>query len=227
MERLYFQQQDSISCGAVDVRNCFVVLKIGTDASPEDVRKAYRRLARERHPDVEKGSDEKFRELQKAYDVLRNPETRRAHERELGLFHDEPTGCYSEVPLDIGSDFEGHSPAFDAFEELTYDLHRGRRRKSGRRENLHVEIVLNRQEARDGGIIPLDVPVHSTCSSCAGRGETLGFFCLACDGRGAVEERKTFPVTIPPHVRSGSSFAYDLGALGLPDVLLHVDIHIH
>ena len=209
------------------MKNYFVVLKIGSDASPEEVKKAYRCLAREKHPDAEKGSDEKFKELQKAYDVLRNPETRRAHERELGLFRDKSTGFYSEIPIDIGSDFEGHSPSFEAFEELTYNLHRGRRRKSGRRENLHVEIILNRQEARDGGIIPLDVPVHGTCTVCGGRGETLGFFCLDCDGRGAIEGRKTLPVTIPPHVRSGSSFVYDLKSIGLPDVLLHVDVSIH
>lgn len=209
------------------MKNYFVILKVGSDASPEEVRKAYRCLARERHPDAETGSKEKFKELREAYDALRNPENRRYHERELGLWRGESTGLFSGSAIDIGTDFESHSPAFEDFEELTYRTHRGKRRKSDGREHLHVEIVLSRQEARDGGIIPLDVPVHNSCLMCKGRGETLGFFCLSCDGRGAVKDCRTLPVTIPPLVRSGSSFLYDLETLGLPEVLLHVDVSIH
>lgn len=210
----------------MSIRNCFLILKIDPDAGPEEVRKAFKRLARQFHPDVSTGSEDRFKELKSAYETLIDPVKRRAHERDLGIAGERKNEILHGDVVDVGLDFQRHRPSIDYLLERMLQLFLKGVPKSGRQENLRVEVILTPREARIGGFLPLQVPVFEECPTCDGHSETFGFECRFCDGRGAVETRRTLPVTIPAGVRDSESFGYDLASIGLPGVVLHIDVRV-
>ena len=73
-----------------------------------------------------------------------------------------------------------------------------------------VPVALSRQEAREGTVIPLAVPVRTTCTNCDGHGEHRGGTCLACHGTGTEERQHDVRVSVPPGVRDGDRFHFSL-----------------
>ena len=210
---------------SVKMKNYFAVLNVDPGASGEEIRQAYRRRARDLHPDVEGGSEEDFRALQEAYDALRDQDRRDAYERDLRRAK-EPSPFKRGRPIDLDRDFATHLPSYASLLDYLFDVHGGRRTKSGRAQDLRVEITLSPGEARAGGFLPLDVPVYEKCVSCEGEGEVLGFSCPACNGGGATLAKRTLPISIPPNLRDRAGFAYDLDAIGLPGTVLRVDFRV-
>jgi len=77
-----------------------------------------------------------------------------------------------------------------------------------RPETLRAEIELTDREAARGVTVPIDVPVHCTCSNCGGRGESWTETCLVCRGSGFEVLRHSVQVTVPPGVRNGARFCF-------------------
>jgi curved DNA-binding protein len=138
----------------------YAALGVGRDASEEDIRRAYRRLARQYHPDINKepGAEDRFKEVSQAYDVLRDPEKRAAYDRpQRGRPGDG--GGFRDVRVDFGDgDFGGGEFAGGDVDELFESLFGGRRAGRGRtaerpaRGADHEAVLeLSLEEAARGG----------------------------------------------------------------------------
>lgn len=186
-------------------------LGVRRDAGDEEIRDAYRRQAKAHHPDSSGGGDEaEFRDVQEAYETLRDPERRRRYDECLRAcargpaFRAEPARPPVEETAAPRSSWTLWTSAVPV---------RGRR----------LELVLDPEEARRGGILPLRLPFEEPCPSCAGS-VFARFFCPECGGRGSTASSVEVELRLPGGVRHGSTLAFrvDLDALRSLDVLLDV-----
>jgi len=168
-------------------RDYYEVLGLEREASADDIRRAYRRLAKQFHPDINKdeGAEEKFKEINEAYAVLSDEERRAAYNRfgHAGL---------EGMPMDF--DFGLN----DIFEEF-FGFGRGRRqgRRSPRRgADLRYDLRLEFEEAVFGVEQEIEISRKETCSVCSGSGAEPGTSpvrCETCNGSGEVRQvRQTF-----------------------------------
>jgi molecular chaperone DnaJ len=164
-------------------RDYYEVLGVGRAAEPEELKRAYRRLAREYHPDVnkEQGAEERFKEANEAYEVLSDPEKRRAYDR-FGHAGVEGNAGYSDFGFGgIGDIFE----EFFGFGSGT----RARRRGPRRGNDLQYELEISFEEAVFGCEKDFEVTRMDVCPVCQGsRAEpgTTPVRCNQCSGTGEV-----------------------------------------
>jgi molecular chaperone DnaJ len=173
----------------------YKVLGVDKKASQDEIKKAYRKLARQYHPDRnpdDKGAEERFKEVQGAYDVLGEPDKRKQYDQGGGIFGGAPgTGGF-----DPGQ-FRG---GFGGFGDILSDLfgsggmpggaRRGRPQPE-RGRDLETEVSLSFEQAMEGGQVPITVPVSAPCNTCHGTGAKPGTapsVCPRCQGRGVVSE---------------------------------------
>jgi molecular chaperone DnaJ len=171
----------------------YAVLGVARDASDDDIKKAYRKLAMTYHPDRNGGSreaEEKFKEITEAYDVLRDANKRAAYDRygEAGLrgggggfHHVDLTEALNIFMRDFGG-FQGFSDLFGAA---------GRRGETGPRTGSDVKVVveLTLAEVASGVEKPIEVKLLDPCDRCEGQGAEPGTKpqrCGTCGGSGEV-----------------------------------------
>ena len=84
----------------MEYRDYYKIIGVGKNASPEEIKKQYRKLARKYHPDVstEKNAEEKFKEVREAYEVLKDPEKRRAYDQLASQPHERARGGFTPPP---------------------------------------------------------------------------------------------------------------------------------
>jgi DnaJ-class molecular chaperone len=236
---------------AVKFRDYYEVLGVPRTASEDDIRKEYRKLARKHHPDVnpgDKSAEEKFKEINEAYEVLSDPDKRKRYDqlgsnwKAGGDFTPPPGGRNGRVDFsgDFGDMFGGNRGAsgFSDFFESMF----GRGRTGGARsganfrmpgQDIEAEIQLTLEEAHRGGTRSISLEVTEPCPECNGTGRKDGKVCPTCRGAGVISRPKSFDVTIPPGVRDGSVIRLagqgEPGANGGPpgDLYLHVRIQPH
>ena len=169
----------------------YVVLGLDRGASINDVKRAYRRLARRFHPDVNPGDDVaavRFREIARAYEILSDPDRRRRYDV-VGYEH-EP-GQAPAAGFE-GFDFSAtvHAVRQGTFGDLFAEVFRGDQAAPApeRGADLHVTLTLSFDEALAGGEPRLAVTRHESCDRCAGTGQaaTASTSCPVCAGHGVV-----------------------------------------
>src|SRR5688572_25103630 len=158
------------------MRDYYDVLGVSPDAGADEIKRAYRQLARRYHPDIS-GEDRggAFIELARAYDVLRDPLRRRRYDRGL-VQPGRPRGesgaeWFSD---EIAIDFPSVSSVLDRMRDAFFSAELP--------VTLSAQLVLTAREAWEGTSIPLDVPLRHTCPRCGGRGEIWTEWCVACGG---------------------------------------------
>ena len=163
------------------------VLGVKHDATPEEIKRAYRRLAREYHPDVNKdaGADEKFKEISTAYEVLSDPSKREMFD--LGM-----------DPFSSGNGFNG-AAGFgfgDIVDAFFGGSPRGPRPRMRRGQDALIRMTVTLQEAATGVSRDIQVDTAVVCGTCKGAGATEGAAlveCSMCRGRGEVQSvQKSF-----------------------------------
>jgi DnaJ-class molecular chaperone len=243
---------------AVKTRDYYEVLGVGRSATGDEIKTAYRKLARKFHPDLnpgDKAAEERFKELQEAYDVLSDAEKRKLYDQygenwrvaQQGGGTPPPgwegarargggaqAGGFDFSGFDFG-DF-GSAGSSDIFEELFGRTGgRGARtRRTSRGRDVEAEIELSLEEAHSGVRRTLSMQAAETCRTCNGTGvvkddET----CPTCGGTGQVPKTRTIEVNIPAGVRDGSTVRLaGQGGAGMNgaqagDLYLHIRLRPH
>jgi molecular chaperone DnaJ len=171
----------------------YKVLGVGKGASDEEIKKAYRKLARQYHPDRNAGdkkAEERFKEISQAHDVLSDPDKRKAYDRGTGPFGNFGGGfdpsSFSGGFGDILSDLFGRGGAGGAAGGRGQGGVRGAPRQA-RGRDLETEVSLDFEQAVNGAQVPLAVPTSQPCPTCNGSGAkpgTVPKVCPVCNGRG-------------------------------------------
>ena len=173
-------------------KDYYKVLGVPEKAPEKDITSAYRKLAKKYHPDANPGSEERFKELASAYDVLGDPAKRREYDdvRRLGV---------PAAPFPPGGN-GGFNSAFrvDDLGDLLGGLfNRGRvsrpRHGPQRGEDLEATLHLSFSDAVQGVITAVNVTSEASCASCGGTGSAPGtspVICSGCGGRGVREENQ-------------------------------------
>jgi molecular chaperone DnaJ len=172
-------------------RDYYEVLGVGRNASEQELKQAYRRLALTYHPDKNPGdkeAEEKFKELAEAYQVLSSPDLRARYDRygHAGIGAGAGAG---------GPGFAGIEDIFDMFGFGDIFGQTGRRRGPRRGSDLRYDIEISLEEAASGLKTKIRVPRLETCEVCKGSGAAAGsqaVKCSTCGGAGQVRYQQGF-----------------------------------
>jgi DnaJ-class molecular chaperone len=213
-------------------KDYYIVLGVSRGADIDKIKKAYRRVAKQYHPDVARSREdaEKFREIREAYETLADEERRRRYDQELAQMGSEIR--ISRVPEiierrrsqldDMERFFSRADEFFEGFLPGFFDIEKGRIRD----KDLYFEAILSPREAAEGGLFPITVPVIEPCPRCGRTGFWEDFFCPVCSGYGRVQSEREFSLSIPPHVRHGTEIKLSMEDIGMRDTCLHVRVLI-
>jgi molecular chaperone DnaJ len=175
-----------------DRADYYKILGVGKNASDAEIKKAYRKLARQYHPDRNSGdkkAEERFKEISQAHDVLSDPDKRKSYDRGTGPFggFGVPGGfdpsSFSGGFGDILSDLFGRSGGAGRGQGGV----RGGQPRQARGRDLETEVSLGFEQAVNGAQVPLAVPTSQPCPTCNGSGAkpgTVPKVCPVCNGRG-------------------------------------------
>ena len=219
----------------------YAILGVGRGAPLSEIKRAYRRLAFNLHPDVGDDPDEtRFREAHEAYQALIQMEQQRprgikvvrAPDRSghAGTIHVEPCGRPEAIrrrpPVDVIDDFGAVRPSMgEILDHIAQNFFGFHQKSHGSYQRLSVEIVLDTHEAFFGVSVPIKVPVYVRCSRCGGSGGEWGV-CPRCHGYGMAETRRTIVLEVASGARTGERCQIDLRGAGIENLILDVRIVI-
>lgn len=176
---------------ATATKDYYEILGVKKDASQEEIKKAYRRLARKYHPDVnpnDKTAEQKFKEINEAYEVLGDPK-KRAEYDQFGKTPFGPEGFEGFRTYDFGFDFGARG-----FEDIFSDFLGGFRTREApvRGADLKTSIEISIEEAYRGAIKPVTLTREVACSACGGSGAEVSQTCAQCKGSGVTTQGREF-----------------------------------
>jgi len=178
----------------------YETLGVDKKASAEDIKKAYRKLAMKYHPDQnkdDKAAEAKFKEINEAYDVLKDEQKRAAYDRFGKGAFDGSMGGGGFNPGGMGGGFGGNFS--DIFEDMFGDIMGGARGRGGqssmRGADLQYTMEITLEEAFKGKEATIKIPVNDTCDKCEGSGAESGKGaeqCPTCNGSGRMRAQQGF-----------------------------------
>jgi len=181
-------------------KDFYKILGVSKDANADEIKKTYRKLARELHPDKnpdDKKAEDRFKEVSEAYDVLSDPEKRKEYDEARAMYG---SGGFNRGGFGGGGGYGGginvedlfgnSDPGFGDFLGGIFNRGRGTRAPQPRRgADLESELTLSFNDALDGVTVPLRLSSDGPCASCNGTGAKAGTvprLCPNCDGSGQV-----------------------------------------
>jgi len=207
----------------VTFKDYYQILGVPRGAGEEEIKKAFRKLARQFHPDVakdKKAAEEKFKEINEAYEVLGDPDKRRKYD-ELGA--DWKSGGEFRPPPGAGgqrrrstggsrsAEYQFGGTGFSDFFEQFFSSRRGGGAFTGedgdnpalRGQDVETEIMVTLEEAARGALRPISLTFTGRCDACGGSGRRRNVLCSACAGLGKVTKSENYQLKIPVGVREG------------------------
>lgn len=187
----------------MQTKDLYKVLGVSRNASQDEIRKAYRKLARKYHPDAnpdDPTAEERFKEVQHAHEILSNPEKRREYDQGPRTFFGSGTRDGTRGPTSGGGNFSGDfSDLSDLFGNFGDAMGRSRqsagRTRASRGEDITMSVNLTFKDALRGVTTRLTVPVEEECEVCHGSGAAPGTApkaCPLCQGKGVVSRNEGF-----------------------------------
>src|SRR3954470_12988989 len=190
------------------IKDPYKVLGVDRKASDDQIKKAYRKLARQYHPDKnpgDAGAEERFKDVQGAYSILSDPEKRRAYDSGGGIF-----GSGFD-PGNFREGFGGGGGFGGGIGDILSDLFGGAggprpggaagARQPQRGRDLETEVHVSFDQAMEGAQIPVSVALSAPCATCHGTGAKPGTtptVCSRCQGRGVeAESQGLFSISQP------------------------------
>ncbi len=205
---------------AVAFQDYYETLGVSRNATEKEIKTAYRKMARQWHPDLHSGKDkeqaeEKIKQINEAYEVLSDQEKRAKYDR-LGA--NWRAGQDFTPPPDMEgfrfyTDGTGGAGGFSDFFEILFGgpggSPFGRSARSARRgplrgQDVESELELTLEEAYRGGEKNIQLSTREMCPVCGGTGYDGNGFCNRCGGTGGSTSSKTITVKIPPGIQEGS-----------------------
>ncbi|HEU5367316.1 MAG TPA: J domain-containing protein [Ktedonobacterales bacterium] len=215
----------------MEYKDYYKVLGVQRNASQDEIKKAFRKLARKHHPDVNPGdkkAEERFKEINEAYEVLSDPEKRQKYDtlgpnwqEQFGFGGTGPlgrtgTGTRTRTSGGVPFDFDPDPTHFSDFFETLFGRAGTRSGRTGastttadrlrqrQGDNIEQPVEVSLQEAYNGGSRKFVVQSPEVCGTCLGIGEVNGKTCPTCQGQGQTTRTKHIEVRIPPGVDNGS-----------------------
>ena len=182
-------------------RDCYDILGVNRDASDEDIKKSYRKLAMKFHPDRNpdsKDAEEKFKEAKEAYEILSEPEKRRAYDA-YGHAGVNPQMGGGPGGFGGGAGGEGFGGFSEAFGDIFGEIFGGARGRGGqqvyRGADLRYNMDITLEQAARGTETKIRIPSLDECATCHGSGAKPGTkakTCHTCNGQGQVRLQQGF-----------------------------------
>lgn len=194
-------------------RGYYDILGIARDASADDIKKAFRRRAREIHPDLHTGAkktemEKKFKELNEAHEVLSDPDKRKKYDQYGQNW--EQAEAYEKARQQAGAQPGRGGPAggFSGdFGDIFDTFFGGRGRGGGATgfavdgEDLETDVDLTIRDVLSGVTRRIDLTQRVVCKACGGSAIVRGRPCVVCGGAGTQTEKRTIEVRIPAGVQ--------------------------
>ena len=208
---------------ATTPRDYYHILGVPRTASADDIKKAFRRLARQYHPDLHAGAkkaemEKKFKELNEAQEVLTDPDKRKKYDQYGADW--EQAQAFEKARQQAGTQgfggpwgYEGNytgqgggGSGGEQFSDFFENLfgNRGRSSAGMPGEDIETEVQLGLREVLTGVTKRVNLREPRTCSTCQGSRTVRGRSCATCQGTGVMTEYKTIEVRIPAGVQDGT-----------------------
>ena len=231
-------------------KDYYLVLGITSDATLDEIKDAYRRLAKTFHPDHYGDNHSPFLAVQEAYAILSDPIKRQTHDLERlsqkknwrprtgdGIRsgpgkHIEPLIPEQKQPMDLGTAglsnaFRTCRPAVDAlFDRIFSNFRQSTSPKNENLKDLNVVITLTPDQAFQGGHIQVTLPTQLKCPSCSGQGWIDACECRRCRGEGFVPGESPVKIRYPPGISDHHVVRMPLETYGIQNLCLTVHFRI-
>jgi curved DNA-binding protein len=212
---------------ALEYKDYYQTLGVPRSAGDDEIRKAFRKLARQYHPDVardKKVAEGKFKEINEAYEVLGDPAKRAKYDQlgpnwQAGTQFRPPPGGFARGAPGSGfgevRDFEFHfgGTGFSDFFEQLFGAKAGHSTPwtdreefasfSERGQDVEADILVSLEEAIKGSIRSISLQLRAPCAQCRGSGQLAHNPCASCQGTGHTSRVEQYQVRIPAGVRAG------------------------
>ena len=221
--------------------NYYDILGVTPDSDLSEIKSAYRKLARQFHPDVNPNGTRKFKDISRAYDTLSDPDKRKQYDILNGFFKSAESKS-SEAEDNVSKNEEKPKEEFsrakpkrkqknfsDVFNSF-FDAQKTEEKHPVDGEDINADVSISILEAFRGASKTVNVMHSELCPRCKGRKFINGAKCNVCGGTGEYVQHKRINVTIPKNVKQGSKLRIKgEGAPGMyggksGDLYLHINI---